>query len=162
MVTKRTTTRSIKSGARRSETASSSERTSTKRNFADRTGKAIKDRPVASAAIATGLVSGVAAAIAGFLAFKRSGKTFSEFSDDVATSVKDGASSAKARIKDGIADARARAKDWSEPTKDGVEDVRTQSEIAEEALTAKAIGKKTDRPIDPTIEEELKVGSISY
>ena len=121
------------------------------RSFTGRTGQAISDRPIASAAI----VSGVAAAIAGFLAFRKSGKSFGEFTNDLTTG-------ASTRIKDGIADMKARAGGWSEPQKDGVNDGRTQSEIAEEALTRKQIGKKTKRPVDPTIEEELKTGAVSY
>jgi len=112
----------------------------------------ISDRPATVAAIA----SGVAAAVVGFLAFKRSGKTFSEFTDDLATG-------ASTRIKDGIADVKSRAGSWSEPRKDGVDEGRTQSEIAEEALTQKEIGKKKGRrPVDPAIEQELKTGAISY
>ena len=132
----------------------SSADTSSLTNYATRTGKAIKDRPAATAAIATGVVSGLVAAVAGFVAYKKSGKTFGEFSDDLATN-------AKARIKDGIADAKARAKDWSEPRKDGVDETRNQREIAEEALTTKQVGKKTKRPVDPTIAEELKTGVIA-
>jgi hypothetical protein len=123
---------------------------SSERSFADRTSQAISDRPIASAAI----VSGVAAAIAGFLAFRKSGKTFGEFTNDLTTG-------ASTRIKDGVADMKSRS-GWSEPTKDGVSDGRTQSEIAEEAMTRKQIGKKTKRPVDPTIEEELKTGAVSY
>jgi hypothetical protein len=29
-------------------------------------------------------------------------------------------------------------------------------------MTRKQIGKKTKRPVDPTIEEELKTGAVSY
>jgi hypothetical protein len=112
----------------------------------------ISDRPATAAAIA----SGVAAAVVGFLAFKRSGKSFSEFSGDIT-------SGASTRIKDGIAEVKSRASGWSEPRKDGLDDERSQSEIAEEALTRKAIGKKkAKRPVDPTIEAELKTGAISY
>jgi hypothetical protein len=111
----------------------------------------IADRPATVAAIA----SGVAAAVVGFLAFKRSGKTFGEFTDDLTTG-------ASTRIKDGIADVKSRAGSWSEPRKDGVDDERSQSEIAEEALTTKQTGKKAKRPVDPTIEQELKTGAISY
>lgn len=125
--------------------------TSSKQSLAGRTGRVIKDRPVAAAAITTGIVSGIAAAIAGFLAFKKSGKTFGEFSDDVAT-----------RVKDGIADAKTKASDLVDRRKDGVEESATQTEIAEEALTLKETGKKTKRPLDPTIEDELKTGAISY
>ena len=83
--TKKTTTRR----APRKTTATSTTRsTSANPSLATRTGKAIAKRPVASAAIATGVVSGIAAAVAGFFAFKKSGKSFSQFSGDIATSVK--------------------------------------------------------------------------
>jgi hypothetical protein len=122
------------------------------RSFASRTSRTISERPIATAAIA----SGVAAAVAGFLAFRKSGKSFGEFTGDLTTG-------ASTRIKDGFADMKSRTSSWSEPRKDGVDDARTQSEIAEEAMTRKAIGKKkTKRPVDPTIEEELKTGAISY
>ena len=120
-------------------------------SLASRSGRAISDRPIASAAI----ISGVAAAVAGFLAFRKSGKSFGEFTGDLS-------SSTSTRIKDGFADLKSRASSWSEPRKDGVEETRTQSEIAEEAMTRKQIGKKTKRPVDPTVEEELKTGAISY
>jgi hypothetical protein len=107
----------------------------------------IADRPATVAAIA----SGVAAAVVGFLAFKRSGKSFSELSEGAGT-----------WIKDGLSDVRSRTGSWSEPRKDGIDDERSQSEIAEEALTTKQTGKKSKRPVDPTIEQELKTGAISY
>ena len=112
--------------------------------------KMISDRPATAAAIA----SGVAAAVVGFLAFKRSGKSFSEFSGDIT-------SGAGTWIKDGISDVRSKVP-GAEPRKDGVDEGRTQSEIAEEALTVKETGKTNKRPVDPTIEQELKTGAISY
>jgi len=107
----------------------------------------IRERPIATAAI----ISGIAAGIAGFLAFKRSGKTFSEFSDDVAT-----------KVKDGLSEAKTKASDMAGWRKDGLDEPTGQAEIAEEALTLKQTGKKTKRPVDPTIEEELKTGAVSY
>ena len=62
---------------------------SSERSFASRTGRAISDRPIATAAIA----SGVAAAVAGFFAFRKSGKSFGEFTGDLTTG-------ASTRIKD--------------------------------------------------------------
>jgi hypothetical protein len=110
-------------------------------------GRMISDRPATAAAIA----SGVAAAVVGFLAFKRSGKSFSEFSGDAGT-----------WVKDGISDLRSKTS-GSQPRKDGVDDGgRSQSEIAEEAMTTKQTGKKSKRPVDPTVEQELKTGAISY
>ena len=147
---------------RRSSTSKKGSASETRRSASSRASQVIRNRPIATAAVATGLVSGIAAAVAGFLAFRKSGKTFSEFSDDVTTGLKDRASTARDRVKDGIDDLTARAKEWSEPRRDGVDETRSQAEIAEEALTTKQIGKKTKRPVDPTIEEELKVGSASY
>ena len=39
---------------------------------------------------------------------------------------------------------------------------RDQSDIAEEALTLKSTGKKTKRPVDSTIEQQTKTGSVAY
>ena len=134
-----------------------------------RAGKAISDRPVASAAIATGLVSGIAAAVVGFFAFKKSGKTFSEFSGDIATSVKETASETSERVKDGLADAGTKAKDRVSKIRDGIDerfaaestlaDGKTQAEIAEEALTLKQTGATTRIPTDPTVADQPN-GSI--
>ena len=111
----------------------------------------ISDRPATAAAIA----SGVAAVVVGFLAFKRSGKSFSEFSGDLT-------SGAGTWVKDGLSDLRSKA-GGVQPRKDGIDDgERSQSEIAEEAMTTKQTGKKAKRPVDPTIEQELKTGAISY
>ena len=142
-----------------------------KPSAAARAGKAISDRPVASAAIATGLVSGIAAAVAGFFAFKKSGKTFSEFSGDIATSVKETASETSERVKDGLADAGTKAKDRVSKIRDGIDerfaadktlaDGRTQAEIAEEALTLKQTGTTTKIPTDPTVADQTN-GSIVH
>jgi len=152
----------------RTRTANKSTTTSTAPrrdpSLATRTGKAIAKRPVASAAIGTGLVAGIVGAVAGFLAFKKSGKTFAEFSDDVTTSVKDKAKGASTFVKDGVADAKSRAQALTERRKDGVDaDTRSQAEIAEEAMTLKTVSKgKTKTPVDPVVESQTKVGAISY
>ena len=124
--------------------------------------RSVRARPKTSAALAAGLLTGLAAGVAGYLAFKRSGKTWEEFSDDVATSVKDSASAARTRIQDGIDEVKARAKDWSEPRKDGLSEEKSQAMFAEEALTLKETGKKTKRPVDDTVATELKAGAVSY
>lgn len=162
----RTTRRPARSTtASRSSTSTSS---ASRKSTIARAGKAISDRPVASAAIGTGLVAGIAAGIAGFLAFKKSGKSFGQFSDDVATNLKEKASDARTFVKDGIADAKTKAQDFTDRRKDGFETdanvEKSQSEIAEEALTLKETGMKTKgkRPVDPVIEEQSKVGAISY
>ncbi|HEV2044269.1 MAG TPA: hypothetical protein VGR05_06275 [Sphingomicrobium sp.] len=149
--TKKTTTRR----APRKATSATPTRTTTARpSAATRAGKAIAKRPVASAAIATGLVSGIAAAVAGFFAFKKSGKSFSDFSGDIATSVKDKASETSARVKDGLADAGTKAKDTVSKLRDGLDGEKSQAEIAEEALTLKETGKKGAKPLDPVVEQE--------
>ncbi len=133
--------------------------------IAARTGRTIKRQPYTSAAIATGAVTAVAAiaaGVAGFFAFKRSGKSFAEFSGDIATSVKDKAGETGAMVKDGIADAGAKAKDRVSKIRDGLDGEKSQAEIAEEALTLKETGKKTTTPADPVIEQQSKVGAISY
>ena len=124
-----------------------------------RAGKAIKQRPVASAAIATGLVSGIAAAVAGFFAFKKSGKSFADFSGDLAASVKDKASETSERVKDGLTDAGTRAKDQVARLRDGIDsDGKSQSEIAEEALTLKETGTKSRGPRGPIAQQDIKSG----
>ncbi len=149
--TKKTTTRRA---SRRKPTTATTTRSTANPSLATRTGKAIAKRPVASAAIATGLVSGIAAAVAGFFAFKKSGKSFSQFSGDIATSVKDTASETKTRVKDGLADAGAKAKDRVSKIRDGLDGEKSQAEIAEEALTLKETGKKAKTPADPVVVQE--------
>ena len=39
---------------------------------------------------------------------------------------------------------------------------KSQSDIAEEALTLKETGKKAKRPKDPMIDEQIKTGSVAY
>lgn len=148
--------------ARTSTTTTTTKRSSTDRSLATRAGKAIADRPVASAAVATGLVAGVAAAVAGFFAFKKSGKTFSEFSGDIATSVKETASETSERVKDGLTDAGIKARAKVAKLRDGLDGDKTQSEIAEEAMTLKDTGTTPTFPTDPVIEQQSKVGTIAY
>ncbi|MEO6579704.1 MAG: hypothetical protein ABIN83_00950 [Sphingomicrobium sp.] len=150
--TKKTTTRR----APRARTTTSASKPTA--SVARRAGKAISDRPVATAAVATGLVAGIAAAVAGFFAFKKSGKSFSEFSGDIATTVKDKASETSERVKDGLADATTIAKEQVAKLRDGVDTPKSQAEIAEEALTLKETGKT----VDPLIEQQTKVGAASY
>jgi len=150
----------------RSRTATPRQSNTSNPSLATRTGKAIAKRPVATAAIATGLVSGIAAAVAGFFAFKKSGKSFSEFSGDVAASVKDKATETSTKVKDGLSDAGTKAKESVSKLRDGIDERfaadKTQAEIAEEALTLKQTGETTTIPADPVIEQQSKVGSISY
>lgn len=124
--------------------------------------RSVSARPKTAAAIAAGLVTGIAAGIAGYLAFRRSGKSWEEFSNDVAASVKDSAASAGRRIKDGLTESRTRSQDMMDRRKDGLDEDKSQSEIAEEALTLKETGRKPKRPIDDTVATEIKAGAISY
>ena len=123
--------------------------------IAARTGRTIKRQPYTSAAIATGAITAVAAAVAGLFFFRRSEKSLGEFTNDLTS-----------RAKDGLADVSAKAKDTVTRIRDGLDDRlgsdKSQSEIAEEALTIKETGKTATFPIDPAIESQTKVGSISY
>jgi hypothetical protein len=148
--TKKTTTRR----PARSRTATPRAASTANPSLATRTGKAIAKRPVASAAIATGLVSGIAAAVAGFFAFKKSGKSFAEFSGDIASSVRETATETGTKVKDGLADAGTKAKNRVSKLRDGIDGEKSQAEIAEEALTLKQTGKTTDIPADPTVEAQ--------
>ena len=146
-----------------------------------RTGRTIKDRPYASAAIATGAVTVVAAAAAaGAFLMTRRDKSFKEASGDLTSKVKDGFASAGETVKDGLASATetvkgglasatATVKDFGQrgaeyftgDTNDTGTETRTQQQIAEEALTP----KETDvakSPIDKLSAIEIKTGAVSY
>ena len=116
-----------------------------------RTGRTIKQQPYTSAAIATGAVTAVAAALAGLFFFRRSGKPLGEFTNDLTS-----------RVKDGLADAGTKAMDTVTRLRDGLDKDKSQSEIAEEALALKETGMKTQIPVDPVVEDQTKVGSIAY
>lgn len=152
------TTKTTRRPARSRTTTPRQAKTTANPSLPTRAGKAIKARPVATAAIATGLVSGIAAAVAGFFAFKKSGKTFSEFSGDIATSVKETASDTSERVKDGLTDAGTKAKAKVAKIRDGLDGDKTQAQITEEALTVNVTGA----PTDPLIEQQSKVGAVSY
>ncbi|MBA3666191.1 MAG: hypothetical protein H0W65_00505 [Sphingomonas sp.] len=118
-----------------------------------RSGRTVRDRPYASAAIATGAVTAVAAAAAGAYFFSRNKGSF-----------KDAAANLAERVKDGLADAKSKVKSTAERASrkiDGI-DEKSQTEIAEEALTLKETGVKTTKPADPLIEDQLKAGAVSY
>jgi len=132
-------------------------------SFVASTERTIKKNPYASAAVATGVISAIAAAAAGFFAFKKSGKSFTDFSNDVTTSARDKAAEVSDRVKDGLADAGTMAKDRVSKIRDGLDSVtRSQSDIAEEAFTMKETGTSTEYPLDPVIEQQTKIGSVSY
>jgi hypothetical protein len=39
---------------------------------------------------------------------------------------------------------------------------KSQSQVAEEALTLKSTGRKAKRPADPTVEDQTKAGAVAY
>ena len=119
--------------------------------IAARTGRTIKRQPYTSAAIATGAITAVAAAVAGLFFFRRSDKSLGEFTNDLTS-----------RAKDGLADVSAKAKDTVTRIRDGLDQNKSQLQIAEEARTLKETGKTATFPIDPVIEAQTKVGSVSY
>ncbi len=113
-------------------------RAKTDTGIASRTGRTIKRQPYTSAAIATGAITAVAAAVAGLFFFRRSDKSLGEFTNDVTS-----------RVKDGLTDVGARAKDRVTRFRDGLDKDKSQSEIAEEALTLTETGKTASIPVDP-------------
>ena len=104
-----------------------------------------RDSSYSKTAIATGAAA-VVGAIAGLFMLKRSGKTIGEVADDVST-----------RVKDGIADATERAKNISW-RKDGLDEDKSQAEIAEEALTLKETGAKSKGARGPLAQQDIKAG----
>jgi hypothetical protein len=123
--------------------------------LAARTGRTIKQQPYVSAAIATGAVTAVAAAVAGAFFFRRNEKTIGEITEDVSDKIKDGYAEARSQVVKGARAVKEKAAFlW--------DDEPTQVEIMEEALTLKDTGRRTKRPVDDTIDTELKAGSIAY
>ena len=102
------------------------------------TGRTLKRRPYAIAAIATGAVTAVTAAVAGLFFFRRSDKSLGQFTDELTT-----------RVKDGLADVGTKAKDTVTRLRDGLDQDKNQSAIAEQAPTIKETGKKATIPVDP-------------
>ena len=111
-----------------------------------RTGRTIKERPYASAAIATGAVTAVAAAAAGAFFFSRSDKSLKQTAGDLSDKAKEAFDDAKETV------AKTARK---------VTGNKNQSDYAEEALALKEDGEAPDRPIDPTVKDQLKTGAIS-
>ena len=115
--------------------------------IAARTGRTLKQRPYTSAAIATGAITAVAAAFAGLFFFRRSDKSLGEFTSDLTN-----------RAKDGLVDAGTKAKETVTRLRDGIDDRlgsdKSQSDIAEEALTLKSTGKTTTTPADPVVAKQ--------
>ena len=132
-----------------------------------------------------------AAAAAGAFLMSRRDKSFKEASEELTSKVKDGFASASETVKDGFASASETVKDGfasaTETVKDGfasatetVKDlgqrgsdylkgdasdagteIRTQQQIAEEALTLKEIGV-AKRPVDELSATEIKTGAVAY
>ena len=144
---------------------SRSESSSRKRDdgLAARTGRTMRDRPYASAAIAAGAAS-IVAGIAGLLAMKRSsGKNWSEFGDDLSTRATDTFSNVTARATDTLSDVTARAKEATSGLgeklrRDGVDSEKTQAEIMQEALTLKQTGEQSTGPRGPIEQQDIKAG----
>ena len=121
-----------------------------------RTGRTIKERPYTSAAIATGAVTVVAAAAAaGAFLMSRRDKSFKEASEELTSKVKDGFASATETVKGGLASATETVKDlgqrgtdyFKEDASAAGTEIRTQQQIAEEALTLRETGA-VKSPVD--------------
>lgn len=110
-----------------------------------RTARTVRNRPYASAALASGALA-FGAAIAGAFFLSRSDKSLGETADDV-----------RNRVKDGLAEATSKMKSLA-----GWDETKPQAEFAEEAMTLRQTGRKTRKPVDPMIEEQTKAGSIAY
>ncbi len=158
--------------------------------LAARTGRTVRDRPYASAAIATGAAT-LVAGLAGLFYMKKSGKSFTDVADDISSKSKELSADAKvkfdkysteakskfddlstdakakfedvsSKVKDGVSDVRSKVSETIERHRDGLDANKTQNEIMEEALTLKETGKKTKTPVDPVVATQSKVGAISY
>ena len=129
-------------------------RAKTDESLVARTGRTLKQRPYTSAAIATGAVTAVAAAAAGAFFFSRRDKSFKEASDELTTRVKDGLSDASVKIKSLAARGTGLFTAESE--------TKSQTEIAEEALTLKQTGKSKTKPVDEAASDQIKVGAVAY
>ncbi len=110
-----------------------------------RTARTVKERPYTSAAIATGAIAVAAAAAAGAVLLSRRDKSLRETGEDLAM-----------RVKEGFADATGKIEELV-----GGDEVRTQQQIAEEALTLKETGAKSS-PVDALASDQIKAGSVSY
>jgi hypothetical protein len=108
-------------------------------------GRTLKQRPYASAAIATGAV----AALAGAFLFSRRDRSPQDASGRGASE------SLTHKVKGSFADARARIKDLIHS-----EDSKSQHEIAEEALTLKSTGSGKSAREDRSTN--IKAGAIAY
>ena len=110
-------------------------------SFVARAGRTFRERPYASAAIATGAV----ATVAGAFFLSRRDQSLRETSDTITHKVKGSFAEARAKFRDLIHSG----------------DGRSQQEIAEEALTLTATGK-TKSPVDRSSSNAIKTGAIAY
>jgi hypothetical protein len=126
-------------------------------NVAMRAARTVRDRPYASAAIATGAVTAVAAAAAGAFFFARRDKSFKEASGELSSRVKEGLSGATDKVKDLAERGAGMFAGDSGSSSDG----RTQQEIAEEAMTLKETGA-ANSSLDRQSNSEIKAGAVAY
>jgi hypothetical protein len=111
-----------------------------------------RDRPIAAAAVAAG-----AAAAGLFLWSRRSqiSEQLSNLSDQIGEwteSMSSGSDMSSGDDQSGGFMAR------SGKGRSG----KSQSDIAEEALTLKSTGKKSKRPADPTVDQQTETGAVAY
>ncbi|HET9355205.1 MAG TPA: hypothetical protein VFO42_03460 [Sphingomicrobium sp.] len=138
--------------SRASSTPSSNSSSKRDDGLAARTGRTIRDRPYASAAIAAGAAS-LVAGIAGLFAFKRnSGKSWSQLGDDLSTQASGLVDDATAKVRE------AKASLGEKLHRDGVDAEKSQAEIMQEALTLKQTGEQSNVPRDPIMEQDIKAG----
>lgn len=123
-----------------------------------RAARTVKQQPYVSAAIATGAVTAVAAAVAGAFFFSRNRQAIGEFADDVSGKIKGGLDEARGAAAEGIRSFKEKAAFFFDED-DGS---TNQNEIMEEALSIKETGRKPKHPVDPTIDKQIKAGSVSY
>ena len=143
----------------RSGTSDGSSRTRTSgsdrnENVAMRAARTVRDRPYASAAIATGAVTAVAAAAAGAFFFNRRDKSFKEASDELTSRVKEGFSGATDRVKSFTGRSSA-----ADAGSNNSSETRSQSDIAQEAMALKEAGESS---LDHQSNSEIKAGAVAY
>ena len=148
MVSSKNSNQRGKSGGSTGSSQSRSSSSERNDNVAMRAARTVRDRPYASAAIATGAVTAVAAAAAGAFFFTRRDKSFKEASEELTSRVRDGFTGATDKVRE-----LAGRSDNASSSSSG----RSQSEIAEEALTQKETGS-----LDHQSNSEIKAGAIAY
>jgi hypothetical protein len=77
--------------------------------------------------------------------------------------------SKRSQISDQLSNLSDQIGEWSENMRGGQSTdftsgsgAKSQSEVAEEAMTLKSTGRKAKRPSDPTIDEQTKAGAVAY